>query len=531
MKKADAVYYNVVFNDMGGSYANKIAAGKKVYLDQPLYQDENTVFEGWSDGTSTYKAGEWLPVNGDVTLSAVWAACTDGTYVHELTDDGEALTCAKEGCTAGKTSDMVYKDIAACGFSISLKYYNYYTGEEIIPEITVKSYGETLVENTDYTIEYKNNVDAGYATYIIRGIKSAGFDGEVFMTYRIMPRGIYKATAQMDTNCELLDGAAEPEAVLTYNGKTLVEGTDYTVTYNDNTAYGKASVVFTGKGNFTGTLKKTFNVTKNINKCTITGAGTTVAYTGKAVKPALTVKDGSVNLKAGTHYSVSCTNNVKCGTATATVTGIAKNGYSGSKTFTYKIRPAKAVAKVVNKTYNSQKVTWNKVAGATEYRVFRSVDNKNFKKVATVKASKDRVFNSKNLKTGKVYYYKVRAVTVQKSGLKSTAFLGEFSKVVKLKPVLYKGNISSISNTASRTATIKWKGVNGANGYKIYRSTTNKAGSFKLIKTVKLGSKTYKDTKLKKGQTYYYKVRAYRNVDGKQVLGSLSASKAVKIKK
>lgn len=527
---ADASYHNVVFNDLGGTYANKIPSGKKVYLDEPLYQNENTVFEGWSDGTSTYKAGEWLTVNGDVTLNAVWATCTDGTYVHKLTEIKDVLYCTEDGCTAERPSGKVYTDVATCGFTVSSKYYNYYTGDAIIPEIAVKSYGRTLVENQDYTIEYQNNVEAGYATYIVRGIKKAGFDGEVFMTYRILPRGIYRASAAMDMNCELKNGVAEPAAVLTYNGMTLVEGTDYTVTYSDNTAYGKASVLFTGKGNYTGTLKKTFNVTKNINSCVITGAGTTAVYTGKAVKPVVTVKDGSAKLTAGTHYKLTCTNNVKCGTATATVTGIGKNGYSGSKTFTYKIRPAKTAVKVVNKTYNSQKVTWNKVTGATEYRVFRSTDNKNFKKVATVKAAKERVFNSKNLKTGKVYYYKVRAVRVQKSGLKSTDFLGSFSNVVKLKPVLYKGNISSVSSTSSGTATIKWKGVNGANGYKIYRSATNKAGSFKLIKTVKLGSKTFKDTKLKKGKTYYYKVRAYRNVDGKQVLGDLSASKAVKIR-
>ena len=528
---SDTAHYNVVFNDMGGTYANKIAAGKKVYLDQPMYQEENTVFGGWSDGKSTYDAGTWLPVSGDITLNAVWKTCTDGTYEHELAGEEDILTCTKDGCVVSKASGKYYRDIATCGFTVESTYYNYYTGAEIIPQISVKSYDLYLTEGEDYTVEYKDNVDAGYATFIIRGVKSAGFDGEVFMTYRILPRGIYKATAVMDAGCELVNGVAEPEAVLTYEGKTLVEGIDYTVAYYDNTAYGQGYAIFTGKGNFTDTLKKTFNVTKGIGSCTITGPGTTVAYTGKAVKPAVTVKDGAVKLTAGTHYKVTYTNNVNCGTATATVTGIAKNGYSGSETFTYKIRPAKAVVKVTNKTYNSQKVTWNKVAGATEYRVFRSTDNKNFKKVATVKATKERVFNSRNLKTGKIYYYKVRAVKVQKSGLKSTEFLGNFSKIVKLKPVLYKGSVVSATNTAAGTATIKWKGVNGANGYKIYRSTTNKAGSFKLIKTVKLGSKTYKDTKLKKGKTYYYKVRAYRNVDGKQVQGNLSAAKSVKIKK
>jgi hypothetical protein len=131
-----------------------------------------------------------------------------------------------------------------------------------------------------------------------------------------------------------------------------------------------------------------------------------------------------------------------------------------------------------------------------------------------------------------MYYYKVRAVTIQKVNGKNVTYLGNFSNAVKAKPVLYKGNIKSVTNTAAGTATIKWTGVNGANGYKIYRSATGKAGSFKVIETVKIGfGKTLKDKKLKKGKTYYYKVQAYRKVDGKMVYGALSNAKSVKIKK
>ena len=74
-----------------------------------------------------------------------------------------------------------------------------------------------------------------------------------------------------------------------------------------------------------------------------------------------------------------------------------------------------------------------------------------------------------------------------------------------------------------------WKKVSGANGYEVYRSTSKK-GNYKLVKTVTKG-KSYKDTKLSKGKTYYYKVRAYRNVNGEKVYGGYSSIEKVKISK
>ena len=54
-----------------------------------------------------------------------------------------------------------------------------------------------LVKDKDYTITYKNNIYPGYATYTVKGIRSAGYDGEISMTYRILPRNIFRATVEM----------------------------------------------------------------------------------------------------------------------------------------------------------------------------------------------------------------------------------------------------------------------------------------------------------------------------------------------
>ena len=64
---------------------------------------------------------------------------------------------------------------------------------------------------------------------------------------------------------------------------------------------------------------------------------TAPTYTGSALQPGVTVKDGSTPLVAGTDYTVSYSNNVNAGTATATVTAVSTSEkYAGttSKTFT-----------------------------------------------------------------------------------------------------------------------------------------------------------------------------------------------------
>ena len=529
---SDSTYYNAVFNDMGGTYSSKVLKGEKVYLDKPVNYEAEYVFEGWNDGEVTHEAGKWLAVSGDVTLNAVWKACTDGGYIHDLKEDGDTAVCSRENCNASKKSENSYTDIAACTFTHSERYNNYYTGAAVAPVITITNGTETLVENVHYTIEYVNNIEPGYATYTARGIKEAGYTGEALLSYRIIPQKLSAVTVSVPAKCVFTGKAIEPAVVLTYNGMTLVEGTDYELTYKDNTKIGTGTVSITGKGNYTGSVSKTFEITapvKSITKCTFTGGTGSKAYTGKAVKPVITVRDGSVKLVQDVHYTVKYTNNVKCGTATVTVTGKAENGYNGTKKMTFKIIPGKTTVKVTNVKYNLQKVTWTKVTGASKYKIYRSLDNKTYKHVKTVKASASRVYQSKSLEAGKTYYYIVRAVKEEKSGLKTITHWGFKSAAVKQKTVLYKGDITSVKNTAAGTATIKWVGVNGAHGYKIYRSTS-KNGTYKFVKTVK-NVKQYKDKKLKKGKKYYYKVKPYRKVDGKMVYGAVSKPVAVKIKR
>ena len=82
-----------------------------------------------------------------------------------------------------------------------------------------------------------------------------------------------------------------------------------------------------------------------------------------------------------------------------------------------------------------------------------------------------------------------------------------------------------------KKVTLKWKKNSKATGYEIYRAT-KKNGKYKKIKTIKkAAAATFTDSKVKKGKTYYYKVRAYKTVKGNKANGKFSAVRKVKIKK
>lgn len=172
--------------------------------------------------------------------------------------------------------------------------------------------------------------------------------------------------------------------------------------------------------------------------------------------------------------------------------------------------------------YSAAKLTWNAVEDAEKYEVYRSVSkNSGYKKLAST--TKTSLTNIK-LDTGTVYYYKVRAY----ANINDSDVYSQYSSVKSVKPVL--GKVNSLSLKAGKSkAAISWKKVSGADGYKVYRSTS-KSGSYKCIKTVTKGSTVkYINKNLKKGKTYYYKVKAYRTVNGKNVYGQYSTVKKVKI--
>ena len=141
--------------------------------------------------------------------------------------------------------------------------------------------------------------------------------------------------------------AIEPVVTVKDGETTLTLGTDYEVAYSNNVNAGTATVTITGKGNYSGETAATFTIAKSMTNDGITIAAIAdQTYTGSAIEPAVTVKDGETTLALGTDYTIGYSANVNVGTATATIIG--KGNYSGSREVLFTI--AKATPTVTTPT-------------------------------------------------------------------------------------------------------------------------------------------------------------------------------------
>lgn len=171
--------------------------------------------------------------------------------------------------------------------------------------------------------------------------------------------------------------------------------------------------------------------------------------------------------------------------------------------------------------YKSVKVSWNKISGASNYRVWRATsENGDYKLLKQVEGGSTRSYTDSTCTLGQQYYYKVFA--------RGTASNGKFIRSSGSKPVAAKSVLPapsfSVTSVDYRTNKVSWKKVSGASGYRIYRSTSRN-GKYSKVKTITSSSTTsWKNTGLKAGKAYYYKIRAYRTISGKRHYGTVSGS-------
>ena len=233
---------------------------------------------------------------------------------------------------------------------------------------------------------------------------------------------ISKASVTLSTSTYAYDGKAKkPGVMVKLNGKILKNGTDYTVSYSNNTKVGTAKVTITGKGNYTGSVSKTYSIKNNFKKATISGISNK-SYTGKNITQSITVKHNGKTLKKGTDYTVSYSNNKNIGTATVKITG--KGSYTGTVTKTFKINPAKQEIQKLTAKSKAFFVDWAQKGSATGYEIQYATNSKftSAKKVTITNNKTDKTTVSK-LSGKKKYYVRVRSYTT----VKGTKYYGAWS--------------------------------------------------------------------------------------------------------
>ena len=235
---------------------------------------------------------------------------------------------------------------------------------------------------------------------------------------------------------------------------------------------------------------------------------------GKKWKKLATIKNNNTltynnkKLKAGTkyYYKVVAYKVVNKKNKTITTSKVLK-------TITTPVKPK---LKVKTSTYNSVTINVSKVKGASKYIVERSTDKKNYELVAELKKAGN--YKDKTVITGTKYYYRVRACSTNCS--KNT-------KVVSAKPALKKPTFKLTSG--KNKATIKIAAVSGATGYVVERGTKKNKG-FVVIENLAASTKNFGDLNLTSKKTYYYRIRAYRIINGKTVYSPYSKVMKVKVK-
>ena len=189
-----------------------------------------------------------------------------------------------------------------------------------------------LREGIDYTIDSVYNPVVGKNTTKVHG--KGNYTGDASIIFYVKEHNIKEASVS-GLSSKVYNGTnITLNPVLTFRGITLKEGIDYTVSYSNNKEVGVASVKFNGKGNYSETLEKTFNITPAaLSNTTITVAEATYNKTKSQGIPSITVKFGTTNLRQDKDFTVKYTNNNKLGNATVTLTGIGNFTGSVSKTF------------------------------------------------------------------------------------------------------------------------------------------------------------------------------------------------------
>lgn len=150
-------------------------------------------------------------------------------------------------------------------------------------------------------------------------------NAEISCTYtKVMKDDWIQAIADQTYTGEAL----EPTIVVMDGETVLEEGTDYTVTYSNNTGAGTGTVTVTGIGNYSGTATATFTIQSRAMKdLTVYVNPVEYYYTGSPVEATVIVRHGGTTLQEGVDYTLTYENNVEVGTATVTVTGMGN--YTG----------------------------------------------------------------------------------------------------------------------------------------------------------------------------------------------------------
>ena len=445
-----------------------------------------------------------------------------------------------------------------------------YTGEEIKPEytFTAKDGDYTLVEGTDYKVEYENNVNAvnssstkkptvkvtGLGNYA--GTTDDGKEITITMPFTIKPVTLTTTDIVANDVAYASGIPVKANVVITNSksGKALVEGTDYKVTItkggtNVGPAEAKIELTETGKQNYVladtiATVK--FNVTAfDLSKATISEI-TDQTVTGEQIKPTVVVMNGSVRLVEGYDYEVTYGDNKEVGEGTVTIKALNSNkNYTGSQTVKFNI--VEKAAEVGQAMIADVKVSGNTVTPILSGDVDGAVGYDYV--LATEENTTDgRIDISKNILSTHTNFYYVPEGTYYvychawKRGEDGKKVFGEWSNIKEVKVEATTPSTPTITSVKVKgsTVTVTYTESENATGYDVVLGTSVKKvnGERRPVEYGKLVKKNVEEgtvevtfTNVPAG-TYYAGLHAYNrtSANASKVFSKWSNHKTARVK-
>ena len=455
-------------------------------------------------------------------------------------DAGDAVVTVT-GCgnyTGNLEADFTINKATLDKAEITLSEERYvYDGAAKKPAVTVTFNGNE-VSADNYSVAYSDNTEAGDAKVLVTANEtSKNFAGSKEKVFTIHSASLEDATVTLPYKYYIYNGEyRKPAPTVKIAGKVMNKA-NYSVKYSNNRNVGTATVTITGKnGNLTGTKTVTFTIGPKSTTISLTRAYNEVVIKWAKVEKATGYKIYRSKSKDSGYKVIKTVNsgntvsysdktakhNVKYYykvRAIATVDGkVISSAYSPVKNIT--VRVAKATIKTIARVdFKTLKISWDPVKGATGYRIYRSKSKDGtYLALATLSGNDNVSYKDIGLKCGRTYYYKVRAYRESND----TKYFGTYSDAKKNNTRPSKVNLTGECFYKATKAKLMWKRSSGANGYEIYRSTTENGTYKKVKKITSQETLQWTNTGLSKTKSYYYKVRAFCEVDGKTVYGAFS---------
>ncbi len=338
-------------NTSSEALKQEIAPESTVLPEEPLQTTENSLTEipaqnVMQDNTQPEEQTTEISDN-QMSKDAVEEPEKDTETVVLPTNTNEAAQANDYALADNETTEAAMarevQEKALENISVSAIKLQTYTGRAITPKVTVKdnTTRKTLKVNKQYTISYENNINAGTATAVIRGIEGSGYEGVYRADFTIQPQNIAKKVKAKISGkgFSYTSLPITPGVNISYNKAGLTEGVDYYVDYLNNIEKGTAQVRLTGIGNFTGTKVLKFKITaKNMKDTVVSLSSYSDIYGGEGAMPSVSVSYEGGACREGIDYVIKYPKKLKVGKNTIQIVG--RGSFKGSVKAIYTVSKA-----------------------------------------------------------------------------------------------------------------------------------------------------------------------------------------------